>query len=435
MPGEGVFILWSRWKNRGNYIQHKKYRKDKYVRLSLEQQLDGMVTLCITSNRPSEVLSLLSEYQIRMHHISSEKTMLQITIDLDDFKRTQRLLRDHHYRFRICGKCGMPFLISRCKRHKGIWIGLACVVLLWHFMLSFLWTYEVNGNERYSEAHMIALVQQYGLWPGTRLSEIDYDVLEHTIELEHPEFTWVQLTFEGTTLCIDVKERLADTVDLQDSGSIVAKADGQITELTVYTGTAMVETGDTVHAGQVLIGGWDYPERVRNTMGVFVDAGEPYAVHAQGVVRGETAHRALGTCASEESWLVKTGRSVQGTAILWGKYRFFLYGEKESPYQYSEIDTERRSVFSWGKWYCPIIICTTTYYEQTVVQRSFTPEEAYQTAIERARRILQQTMPQDSVFIRENSGMHRSTQDGVIQAEVVWVVDEPLGQIAQVSLP
>ena len=147
-----------------------KYRKDKYVRLSLEQQLDGMVTLCITSNRPSEVLSLLSEYQIRMHHISSEKTMLQITIDLDDFKRTQRLLRDHHYRFRICGKCGMPFLISRCKRHKGIWIGLVCVVLLWHFMLSFLWTYEVNGNERYSEAHIIALVQQYGLWPGTRLS-------------------------------------------------------------------------------------------------------------------------------------------------------------------------------------------------------------------------------------------------------------------------
>ena len=93
-------------------------------------------------------------------------------------------------------------------------------------------------------------------------------------------------------------------------------------------------------------------------------------------------------------------------------------------------------VFSvWGKRYCPIIICTTTYYEQTVVQRSFTPEEAYQTAIERARRILQQTMPQDSVFIRESSGMHRSTQDGVIQAEVVWIVDEPLGQIAQVSLP
>ena len=125
---------------------------------------------------------------------------------------------------------------------------------------------------------MIALVQQYGLWPGTRLSAIDYEALEHLIELEHPEFTWVQLEQKGTALCIAVKERLADSADLQDTGSIVAKTDGRITDLVVYTGTAFVDTGDVVQAGQVLIGGWDYPERVRDSMGMFVDAGEPYAV-------------------------------------------------------------------------------------------------------------------------------------------------------------
>ncbi len=424
-------MLRGRRKQKKNYIQNK----GRHTRLSLEQQLEGMVTLSVQTDAPHQVLARLSGSQVVLYHVATEKNVLYVTIELSDFKRTQRILRDYHIRFRICGKRGFPFFISRCKRRKGIWLGLVCAMLLGHFLLSFLWTYEVTGNENYSEAHIIALVQQYGLWPGTKLADVDYDSLEHTIELEHPEFTWVQLAYKGTTLCIDVKERLADTADLQEMGSIVAKADGRITELTVYTGTALAAMGDTVQAGQVLIGGWDYPERVRNDMGIFVDAGEPYAVRAKGVVRGEVMHRAIGTCALEENWLVPTGRTAHGTAIFWGPHRLLVYGEEQSPYQYSDTVIERKSIFSWGKWQCPIILCKTTYEEQTAVERSFTPEEAYRTAVERARRKLQQTMPQESIFVRESCGMHRSVQEGVIQAEVVWTVDEPLGQMAAIPLP
>ena len=428
-------MLWGRRRTGKNRVQNKKNRKKKRIHMSLEQQLEGMVTLGVQTQRPTEVLTLLSGNGVVLYHVSADDGMLYATIDLENFKRTQRLLRDNHMRFRICGKRGIPFVINKCKRRKGIWMGLVCAVLLGHFLLSFLWTYEVMGNEYYSDAHIIALVQQYGLWPGTRMEDIEYDAIEYTIELEHPEFTWVQLEQKGTTLCIEVKERLANIVDLKNTGSIIAKADGRITELTVYTGTAMVNMGDTVQSGQVLIGGWDYPERVRNELGVFVDAGTPYTVYAQGMVRGEVTHRAVGTCGMDECWLVNTGAAVQNTALLWGKHRLISFGKETSPYRYSETVTERRSLFSWGRWQCPIILCTTTYQEQTIMQRSFTPEEAYQTAVERARRQLQQSIPQDGVFIRESHGMHRSTQDGVMQAEVVWVVEESLGQMAQIPLP
>lgn len=401
----------------------------------LEQQLEGMVTIRIPLQEMHRVFRLLSAQNISLHHITPERQTCRITIYLYDFTAVQHLLRQYRIRFQICGKRGLPFFISRLKRRKGLWIGALCCVLLGHFLLSLLWNYEVSGNEQYSEAHIVALAQQYGLWPGTPLKSLDYEVLEHEMELDHPEFTWIQLEAKGTTLCISVKERLQDSAAIESSGSIVAKADGRITELLVYTGTALVKQGDWVQAGQVLVGGWDYPQRVRNLLGEFTDAGEPYAVRAKSVIRGETEHRAIGTCALEEQWLQKTGKSETYTTVLWQERTLFSIGKALSPYKYSEDDIEIKSLFQWGRWQCPIKIRTVTYQEQIAMHRSFTQEEAYQTAVERARRQLQQTLPQGSVFVRESSGMHRTAEDGAIQAEVVWIVDEPIGQMQQIPLP
>lgn len=410
-------------------------KHSKQKRMRFEESLDGMVVLQLQAAHTEALLSLLSMHHIPLYQVRRTEKDIFFTICLDDFHAVQNLLRKQHWRFHICSKKGIPFFISRLKRRKGLWAGLFCCIFLWHFLLSCLWGYEVSGNERYSDAHMIALVQQYGLWQGCRLNRFDYEALEHEIELEHPEFTWIQLETKGTTLCISVKERLADTAEIATSGSIVAKADGKITMIRTYTGTALAAEGDMVMAEQVLIGGWAYPERVRNTMGEFVDAGEPYAVRAKGEIWGERTHRAIGSCALEEAWLQCTGKKEKSTAILWREHVIFSVGAKTSPYPYSEDIKEVRSLLQWGKWQCPIQVCTTTYQEKKMLHHSYTEEEAYQTAIERARKQIQQRIPQSGKFVRESSGMYRSAEDGVIQAEVVWIVEEPLGEIKEIPLP
>ena len=104
-------MLRGRRKQKNNYIQNK----GRYTRMSLEQQLEGMVTLCVQTDAPHQVLARLSESHIVLYHVAAEKNVLYVTIELSDFKRTQRILRDYHIRFRICGKRGVPFFISRCK--------------------------------------------------------------------------------------------------------------------------------------------------------------------------------------------------------------------------------------------------------------------------------------------------------------------------------
>ena len=403
--------------------------------LNLEQGLEGIVVISISAQDVQPVLQLLSQAKISVFHLASEKNKFYFSIYLDDFTAMKRLLRNHQVRFRISGKRGMPFLISRIKRKKGILVGLFCSILLGHFLLSFLWTYEVDGNERYTDAQIISLVQQYGMWPGTMLEHLDYEALEHEIELDHPEFTWVQLEPRGTTLCISVKERLLGEAPDETTGSIVAKCDGMITELLLYRGTALVACGDLVSAGQVLIGGWEYPDRVRNDMGIFVNVGEPYAVRASGVIRGNIEREAIGTCALEETWLQKNGQEEVCWAILFREHTLGSIGKKQSPYTYSETVVEQHSLFRWGSWQCPVVLKKTIYQEQTKMSRGFTEEEAYRIAIERARKQLQLMLPQNATMVDERMGILRSAQSGAVQVKVVWVTEEPLGQMMDVVLP
>lgn len=410
-------------------------KKNKRNRICFEKCLDGMVELRIQAIHTEDLLSLMAMHQIPLSQVYRTEKDIFFTIRLDDFRVVQNLLRKQRWRFYICSKQGVPFFISGLKRRKGVWVGLVCCTVLGHFLLSCLWGYEVTGNERYSDEHIIALVQQYGLSPGCRLDHVDYETLEHEIELNHPEFTWMQFETNGTTLCISVKERLADTADVQTTGSIVAKTDAKITMVRTYTGTVYVQEGDWVTADQVLIGGWAYPERVRNIMGEFVDVGTPYPVRAKGEIWGEREYRAIGVCALDEISLQYTGQEKRAFSFLWREKVLCSVGTKTSPYTYSETSENIKSLFQWGKWDCPVKIREVIYREKRVLRHSYTEEEAYQIAIERARRQIQQRIPQSGHFVRENEGIYRSLEYGVIQAVVVWVVEEPLGEIKQIPLP
>lgn len=402
---------------------------------TLEQQLEGLVVLSVQGHNPVSILTLLAEDAIPLFQVKTAKDTLYFSIYLHDFKRTKHLLRMHHIRFRISEKRGLPFLFHRMKRRTGVWLGILAGILLWQFSGLFLWNYEVSGNERYTDAQIIAMVQGYDLWPGTRLADIDCALIEHTMIMDYPEFSWVQLQPVGTTLCISVKERLADKADLATCGSIVAKTDGKITELLIYTGTALVTEGESVSAGQVLIGGWDYSERIRNANGDFVDVGTPYAVCAKGEIYAQTQHHAIGVCALEETAFVKTGNTEQCKKFFWEERSLFSLGEAQSPYQYSEEHREVHALFQWGAWQCPLKICTVLYEEQIAVHQVFTKEEAYQTALDRARAQLKERVPKDAAFVRESSGQTVSPEQDTVQVEVIWVVEEAIGRRQQVPIP
>lgn len=403
--------------------------------MKFDQYLGGMVKLRVPEQRTEEVLQQVTEAGVHLYQIKRQKDGLYLWILLDDFSVLQHLLRERRCPFHIQERKGIPFFISRVKRRRGLWIGCFLCISFVYLLFSFFWSYSVGGNVAYSDDHIIALVKEYGLLPGSRRDKFDYDALQRQIVLDHPEFTWIQLRPNGTTLQITVKERLPSNQEQQQQGSIVAGSDGKITELLVFRGTPLVKRGDWVKKGQVLIGGWDYPDRERDINGEFGPVGEPFAVKARGVVYGEQDRTAVGSCALEERTLQSTGNSQKQTAFTWQGHQLIVRGPKEMPYQYGCEHTEIRSLLEWQQFHLPIYIKTTVYEEKSLQQRTYTREEAYTMAVERARKRLQGQMPSGSRFIRESTGVCHPEQQSVVQAEVVWTVEDNLAENQPTALP
>lgn len=403
--------------------------------MTFEQYLSGMVALRLPAQRTEWLLQQLLASGIAVYRVKRQPDYVEFWIYLDDYAAVQHLLREQRCRFHVQQRWGLPFVISRFQRRKGLWMGLALGVAMVYLLLSCIWGYAVSGNQQYSDRHMIALVQEYGMIPGARSDKFDYDGLAHQIVQEHPEFTWLNLQMVGTTLQIQVKERLPGTVELGTTGSLVAKADGKVTELLVFRGTALVNRGDWVKQGQVLVGGWDYSDRQRDQNGQFVPVGEPYAVRAQAVISGQQERRVVGSCALEEQVLVPTGQTSKQIALAWQGHQMVLWGAKYPPYQYCSQQAEQHRLLSWKGYGLPLYIRTTVFTEKALRQVSHTRAEAYAEAVERARKKLQAQMPAGSRFLRESIGLCQPERQHVVQAEVVWLVEEPLAQMQQVSLP
>ncbi len=353
--------------------------------MKFEQILGGIVELRFAEQYTAFLLRLLPERGIMIYRAEQRQNFFYILIQLDDFPVVKNLLREQGCPFHVEHKYGLPFVISRMKRRKGLLLGSALAFSLVYLLLSFLWGYTVQGNVQYSDAHMIALVQEYGLVPGSRKDKFDYDELEQQIVREHPEFVWIRLEPDGTTLSITVKERLPDEQLEKTAGSIVA--------------------------------------------------GQSFTVRAQAVVSGEQECEVIGTCALTEHNFQTTGQEEKQLALVWNGHQFVFRGPRESPYMYGYQQTEQHSLLHWQNFSLPIYLRTTIFQEKQLVEKTYTKEDAYLLAVERARKRLQEQMPAGSRMIRESIGVYQPEIENVVQVKVVWLIDANLAQVRQAQLP
>ncbi len=412
-----------------------KSESRKVRSLKFDQYLNGMVELRVPASYTEEVLQQLTGNGVHVYQVYRKEENVYLTIHLDDFSMVQHLLRGNRCRFHVQQRFGLPFVISRLKRRRGLLLGVGLGFAMVYLLLSFIWGYEVIGNSHYSDEHLIALVQEYGVIPGSRSDKFDYDEIASQMVVDHPEFTWIKLEPSGTTLQITVKERLADSSKIHKTGSLVARTDGRVTELLVFRGTPLVEKGDWVTKGQVLVGGWDYPDRQRDQNGEFGPVGEPFVVEAQAVISGEQERRVIGSCALEERSLNSTGREQKQVALAWRGHQLIIWGPKESPYRYASQNVEQKSLLEWKRFHLPVYVKTTVFAEKKSQKTQYTEQEAYDLAVERARKRLQEQMPDGSRFLHESIGMLSTKNKTAVQAEVVWLVEENLAQMEQRELP
>ena len=168
-----------------------------------------------------------------------------------------RLLRD-------CKRENLPVRVSRggfprrllsVSRRMGLIFGLLAGIFLLVISGKFVWSIRVSGNQTITAGQVRRTLAEQGLEVGSYLPSLNLSRIETDTLLAEQGLSWIAIHLNGTVAEVQVLERSPVPTVNRQPANLVAVMDGQIEQLELYRGKAMVEVGQPVRAGDLLVSG------------------------------------------------------------------------------------------------------------------------------------------------------------------------------------
>ena len=170
------------------------------------------------------------------------------------YRRLAALARHRRVRLRVEKRKGLYFLLRPLLRRKGLWTGLVAwgLVLVW--LQGFIWAVDYGSLTTGQQARAGAVLRSCGLQPGTVVTEELLRCGEYAL-LESGEFSWASLNFEKGRLAVEAAPaRARPEIAAGTLHGLRARCNGTVLRTNLISGTMLVVPGQTVEAGQGLIG-------------------------------------------------------------------------------------------------------------------------------------------------------------------------------------
>lgn len=215
------------------------------------------------------------------------------------YRRFAALARKNRVRLRLQKKQGLYFVLRPLLRRAGLWAGFALFVPLLLWAQGFVWAADYSALTPGQAARAAAVLRENGLQPGSAVTEEKLTAGEYAL-LRSGEFSWASLNFARGRLEVEAAAA-APKPDIAAGTlhGIRAKCGGVVVSTNLVSGTMLAVPGQTVEAGQGLIG---TARSERDGTLIFVPAA--------GTVRAQFEWSGSRQVALTETFLQKTGRSV-----------------------------------------------------------------------------------------------------------------------------
>jgi len=343
---------------------------------------------------------------------------LELELLLKNSKDFIKWVRREKGKVQIKKRQGSYLWWKKLQKRKGIAIGSALAFSIVYLGLSYIWSYEIEGNVRYTTEEIIDLAESYGLKIGAAKSNLNYEEISRQILKDYnEELSWIWLNSKGTVLQIRLKEKDNGDKNMFRPANLVASKDGRVERILVLKGEAQVNNGDYVKKGQILIAGKEYDAWLKDETGRFIAAGGEKSVQAKGVICGICVYRSEGVCALWEENL-EIGPKTRRYKIQMGDRGIFLKAPSEQEVIYEEV---WRKVIGSRDW--QIALCAVDEYRGVKKYKEYTYEEAYEQALKRAREKLREQLGEREVV---NENITTTIRDRAVKVEIEWAIREDL---------
>lgn len=224
----------------------------------LKQCYAGYVRARLTGRSPERFFNLCRSSGIKLWNLSCEKEEYWFCMLLPDFYRIRPFVKKSGVRVRVQNKLGLPFFLYRNRNRKLFAAGLVSFFLLLFFLSRFIWNISFSGNLYFTDDTLTRQLREIGICYGMPKSGVDCERIEEELRSRCPQIVWVSAHVSGTRLQIRVRENeTAGGIPVRDKTprNLVADTAGTVVSILVRAGKAVVQPGDEVEKGQILVEG------------------------------------------------------------------------------------------------------------------------------------------------------------------------------------
>ncbi len=215
----------------------------------------GYVIIEVVGFSKERFLNLVVNKDIYIWDIEQKNNSLQMKVSVKGYRELKVLWRKASVKVKIIKKVGVPFYAYKYRKRKVLSIGILAFIITLYAMSSFVWKISINGNERVSNEEIISFLNDNNIDVGSLKYKISPPLIENKLMQKFEDFSWVSLRKKGTTLEILIAENIQkkEIVDRNTPVEIIAKKDGIIDSIATSEGDAIVNIGDVVKKGDVLV--------------------------------------------------------------------------------------------------------------------------------------------------------------------------------------
>lgn len=340
----------------------------------------GLVFVEVSLRDIEEFLNELWRKNIKVSNLKRKNIVtIKMNISYEHLSEVKNIVEEFNGKIKILQYKGLRFQLKNIKRKKTLFIGIIC---FWGTIIAlsrFIWAIEIKTTENISPYEVRKSLKKIGIYPGKLKSSIDVYALEKQLEAENGDIVWIWSRIEGSTLKLKVEEKVnPPEKNEKEDECIVANYDGEIKKIYVNSGKSLVDVGDIVKKGDILIDGIrgnDENQTRVEPKGVVV-ANTFYQKKIQIQVRGEKLER--------------NGNFDKDMYISLAGKRIYL---KKSINKYEYYDRIEEK----GK----VITCI-YYYEKEYKKISEPVELLKKDAVERLKKSLENNLKNGAKIIEQN---------------------------------
>lgn len=349
----------------------------------------------ITGTQSQRMVSLAAARGIRLAHLRREKDGFLAQAFGADREALERLAQTEGWKFSLIRRRGPGRSLGFLGKRPGLPVGVLLFGVLLHQLSLFVWTIDFGTMRPELYERMRILLADCGIHEGVRLDAGTLEQAQTAALQQSDVFGWISLNFTGG--CLMLEETAAEYQTIQEAAPLrplYAREGGEILAIETQSGYTVVEVGQTVEKGALLV---DVVRLDRDGREI------PQGASGKILARVEKEYTAFQPLESEQTVLT-------GQAKVTRQLTLFGYTRPEEALPAAQGIRQTDWIpLRLGRICLPGSICQTTLWQQEVQPLSYSRQTAQALARRNCRAQLEAEFPDAILESEQRIESHTET--------------------------